>query len=474
MNWRKAAVAIAVIGTSVIGIRAFAYKITPGNIFGLKVRRMVLIDNEKHTGFDQFGHALPTNDPQLTNTNTTYSFTYPTNRDVRMEIKGANAMRIRYGNEDWQGGTVDNGLAVFPFPINRTSNSTPYEMEVVTDDWKLIDTWDGRAPSKNFRTDPKQPFTPVWVSNLSNYTKDLAHASFKVEILPNSNPTQVHEWNSCEHYTELQAYHSDAHKPIASARLYIRYFHPFQSGFLAFGKLGNAKDVTPFDHSVKVIALGRGFWFPKDKYERWAPDGRPMQAEICDINHVQMATTPKGKRQVHIIVEVGEDASNVSVNVGKCASLYQSASWRLNPNDDGKTRSSLYVEFDPTLKTVDVPIRVGAGPYTELSRTSKFVEAKPGAEPSGSAAIQIFGGPTQKQIVGSVKVPVEYANEDLQIVYIGKDGREHGGISTSPTNGYIGAIVNEPDPSVDDFKTIILRGRKVRNYVFKNVHLSPN
>jgi hypothetical protein len=458
------------------GYRAFGYKITPGNIFGVKVAKIALFDIPSRNAFDESGNSLSLDDPLISDTKSLSPENLPGKRFFLASVQGAKQVRIYFGKNEVQYVSSSEETYRTDFPLQDGNKTIPYRIEATADNWQLVDNWDAKSPSSRFVLDGQPGWSTIRVKQLPHQIEGQGPDEYKIVISPKGKYDTGENFCRNNGTDEISAQFTVQSSEFREVKVYRRGYRLVKEGMIAFGKPADAKDLADGDNQVTLESVGHHQLSDAIPGEKWTPEGKRLPF-VRDPMSIDTGSIQPEKRHLQLQVLVGDNVNSPGVSLvgnGKIASFGYSRTGRIIHN---RTEFDLSAFVDPSLKVADLDLQVTDGPYKEVLRTSKPVVAVRGTEKSGTAILEARPYPQLKDqtlLDFVVKIPDTYSKSDVVVKYIGSGGAEHYAGTMGYQNGYVGVELTEPLINRNEVQGIIVMARDYKKVHIPNVHLYPN
>ena len=472
--WVTVGVIVALSG-SLLAYQQFGHKLTIGNLIGLRVSRIALVDVKKQKAYDENGKTISLKDPFVSEFANQYRQEYSDPRVLKVTIPLASNVRIAWDGLRTFSASSFEGSFEFAYPLLDSEAAIPYQIEASAEGWHQIDSFDPRHLPKSVS------LTQIESSVSASYEGEVKldakqpPSEYRLVIEPGTE-------DSSYGYTTPESsrlFVSDSKKmslaKVKRLSLQRRDYGIVSKGFIAFGK--NAATTKRLEHKpglnlVSISAPYRG----TDTTKQWSMAGMKLEYREQQKTHCM----PGNNDLVHryLTFRLGtwdlKDPQIVILSPSKI-SPYTTESCQSISESGREFNVDVFAPKD--LRKSDIKFGAASGPYP--NEFGGLISDKPlGHEPAGtgyySNPITLKNGTKIEDFM--IKIPEKYKNQDYRVLYEDRSGtiRDPAGWLKDTYNNSIGFQVQSKVSKRGEVKRIIVKVRPYQVFTFPNVHLYPS
>ena len=470
-------IGIVAFAAGALVVNQFKHKITVGNLVGLRVTQMALVDTTAQKAFDENGKAISMDDPYVSDfkdarrkdriSQRMFVFTVPNAQSIRVKFNGIQSVGMGSYRDKYQ----------TAFPVQDNSSSIPYSVEGTADNWSAVATWHEQTLSNQFAIKQGEESVNVSIKNLPKHDPDNLGEEFKVEFYPPGSKVSE-SWSTLGANDNLiWATYPGKLKDLRKITVYQRTFHTISSGFLAFGARGEKSHAIQDDHQIFLSSVCQPNMNNSEFGDQWEISGKRMPYSRYWGSSIQSKPANPHESLIAFRLLAGDSRPDVSIGFASTKSI-----WNFMTSRTGRILKDK-IEYECAVRAIDVPDKsdvtflVSSGPFKEIARSTVRSNAKLGSEEKGSYVRDIHLHLKAKGysfIDYLLKIPAGFEDSEFKVSYIDQEGVEHDTGGNLRSRGYVGFQRQGQVPLSEDIKGIIVYSREYMRYPFKDIHLKPH
>lgn len=455
-----------------LAYRSYGYRLTVGNLFGMKVQPIFIKDNDTGQVYDANGILIRT-DPVKNNL---YDHR---GREVEYSVSGAKNTRIYLNDrQPFQASTMDGRITQL-FPIQDSNKSIAYRIEATADDWQLLDTWDTKSPSNKFSFVPGR-MPNLRVTNLPPGDPQKDEFLVKIYRSKGGDPYAA-KLNPFESYFYSEYPNSYVSlvgdiEGVYKIELFRRTYKVVSEGFLSFGKKGDAHNLCNTNLPTLVTNLAEVDKSDSFKGTQWSKAGIKQEYKPSFGIQMGFGAIDKGMRLVkcRLLASPTEFGSTLKLSSPQKDIVFEQT-MRTGAIFQERTEWEATMFVPRTLRKFDLKVDIAAEPFQEILRTSTLQSIRAGTEAPGTAIFNVESPYGMEYTTYKLKVPEKYRGQDLRLFYFKSDGQEQTPNSNGLLpNGYQCFSFRGSTHPQDDVQGLILKARPFKTTTIKDLPLYPS
>lgn len=452
-----------------LAYRSYGYRLTAGNLFGIKIESMTISDPDTGKVYDNQGKLVRVEKVEKGQ----YPFEY---RKLKLEIPRARGIRISFDGRQYSSRNSSEGSFEVPYAIQDSQQTVSYRIDATADDWQILETWNCKRPSKVFRL--IKPYHHDFLeTTLPEVNQgDPPTDEYVVRIYKKNEPNPLETT-----IVSVNKIISDSlrGKPedIVKIELGRRNYRELAKGYLAFGKKPDPRDQITPNLPPLVSCIDE----PSERFgegTQWSYDGKKQPYRRSIATETGQGNIELEKRLIHIRILAPTTNRLSSVNIHRENGITFLSVNRSGVSFQDREEWLATALVPKSLKKTDLKVQVTNSPFKEVLRTDEPKPLKMGTEPIGTAIIEKLepnNSVRETYWNYSLKPPAKYKEDSLRLTYIDSTGQEQLALSSFfvPSTGHVGMqFVDELHPN-GGIKGLILQARPWQTYTIKDVPLYP-
>ncbi len=455
--------------------KAVGDKVTPGNILGLRVGRIAVVDVANQKAYDENGKDIPMKDAFVSD------YTNPIRREnsdpriLKVEIPYAQVARITWGEVPAHSTSSLHGQFEFKYPLLDSSASIPYQIEASADNWHEIESFDPKHLPKNVSISETSGNVSALCTLKVGIDPSQPRSEYRLVIEPGNDSSYTSTLGDSSEFFVRDSEKIDLSR-VTRLSLQRRDFKVAAKGLLACGAVPSESNRFQLPTGVSVLSVSAPFRGGLQN-RKWNQDGTSLPYSERQRTLWAPGNNEERKRYLSVALGVGSEyLDHPYFQLHSTKTLVQGGT------DDAVIvceKGHIYnLNFyaDEDVETTDLNLDIASGSYNTIME-GEVIDVPRGKEPAGNASYELKRSHDAGHVYDDfeIRVPKEFSNQNYKVLYEGFDGKLHDpqNYSTSQ-DGYVGFDLFGKESRRKEVKKVIVQARPYRTVTLKNVHLFPN